>query len=217
MTNIVYILTIFSIIALLLGGKKQFTESYTGLTRKQNIWLGIIAACTVTPVIIFIAYVLYIAYVLNPSDHWYRQTQEHTAYHIYRSSFPPSGKIQTSLYMPTTIAGYSNGIRIIYDQNIYRPRPQGATGAIIVNEVGVPPTFDMASFIRTTSGMFTRRRVDVTTSFDLQGTLLEQEASGAARMGLKQLIFRTPDNVLIHISGMDTTDANLIQVANTLK
>lgn len=217
MSTIYYIIFITILFLFLLRNKSVFTNSYSGLSLKQKITSWIIFFVTFLPAFCFIVYILYTAYIVNPSEHWYKVAQSKTPYHIYRSTFPPSGKQQTSLYMTATFAGVSNATRIIYDRNIFQPKGKEESGPIIVYEVGIPPEFDEKAFIRSQLSSFTERKVEVSTATDGTGIFLEKPATNSATLQVAHLIFRTPDNVLIQISALKNIDTNLIQIANTLK
>jgi hypothetical protein len=217
MSTIYYIIFITILFTFLLRNKRTFTNSYDGLSSKQKVTAWTIFVITFLPALCFIVYILYTAYIVNPSEHWYKVAQSKTPYHIYRSTFPPSGKQQTSLYMTATLAGLPNATRIIYDRNIFQPKGKEESGPIIVYEVGVPPEFDEKAFIRSQLSSLTERKVEVTTAADGTGIFLEKPATNSASLAVAHLIFRTADNVLIQISALKNTDTNLIQIANTLK
>lgn len=217
MSTIYYIIIVAVIIIFLLRNKRRFTGTFTGLPSKQKLTIWFISLVTLVPIFCFIAYILYTVYILNPSDYWYNAAQKKTTYHIYRSSFPPAGKQQTTLFMTSSLAGLSNATRIVYDRNVFAKRDSAASGPIVVNEVGVPEDFNLDMYINTQIVDSTPRKVDISTSQNGTGILLEKNATTSASLAVSQLIFRTQDNVLIQISALRNPDTNLIQTANTLK
>ena len=208
-----FFVSVLTLIILLISYKK-FHFTGIGLTSKSK-------RLFVTLTILFIlptSFMVFNSYrKVSNDDFGYTNVTRKVNYHVYKPDPIPLGLVYASNFTSDKeLTGRRNAVSVTYDF-VYEQSPDiSESRPIVMKQIGVKNDFSIADFIVTESGVYsTQKEIPIANSKDGNGYLIKNKLGNSDET--KDLVYLTPDNVLIYISTVDSGEYDLIDLASSLK
>lgn len=200
----------FLIFLLLIASFKKFHFENTSISGKSKIFLAIITIVLIVPTISILTYGYLQA---NDKNYGYSNAQSKVGYHLYQPSYIPQGLVPLSFSNGKEMADKNNAVLIVYAPPINRKaEPENIpTPLVLFTQVQVDESFDLNAYISSKyKNTYSTKQVPLAKSKNQQAVYLEKKAT-------KVLMFVTNDNVLIHLTAINISLEDLMQMAESLK
>jgi hypothetical protein len=199
---------------ILIASYKKFHFRNLGLSpRSKRVFLAFLILFTLpTSFMVFTSY-----NKAHKDDFGYASVSKKVNYHVYKPDPIPLGMIYATNFTPDKeLAEKRNAVQVTYDfafeqsPNISESRP------IVLKQIGVKDDFSMADFLVMETGVYSNQKEILLPQAKGNVGYVIRENSNSGESN-KTLVFLTPDNVLIHISTMESGEHDLIDIASSLK
>lgn len=150
-------------------------------------------------------------------DFEYSFVSSRVNFHVYRPDPVPLGLVYaTNFVSGKDFGGRNDAIHVTYDFALDRVPDSVSSRLVVLKQVEVPKNFSIGNYLMSESGTYsTQKQLSLDISNDKNAYLIENKIPNGDIS--KNLIFLTPDNVLISISTVKSSEYDLLDIARSLK
>lgn len=150
-------------------------------------------------------------------DFGYSIASKKVNYHVYKPNPIPLGMVYaTNFITDKELAGKRNAVQVTYDFAFEQSPDISDSRPIVVKQISVSDDFSMSNFLTTEAGVYSiQKEVSLENAAGGNAYLIKDNVNTGEFM--KTLVYLTPDNVLVHLSTLDSGEHDLIDLASSLR
>ncbi len=204
----------FITLVLLLISFKKFHYLNSSLSFKDIKILIVLMLLFTIPT----AFIVYSGYSkIKNDDFGYKKAKFMAGYHIYRPDPIPLGMVHMTNFMANKeLAGRKYAVQVTYGFAFEKAIDINKSRPIVLKQVGIKGNFSLDEFLLSESEIYSSQETLKLENAKNEVAYLIKKGTGSKGVS-KTLIYVTSEDVLIHISTVDSSENDLIEIAMSLK
>jgi len=150
-------------------------------------------------------------------DFQFKFVSDRVDFHVYKPNPIPLGMVYVTNFIDgKDLAGRNDAIQVTYDYAFEQVPEAMSSRPVVLKQVEVPKNFSISQYLLTESGTYSiQKTMQLDNSVDKNAYLIENRLPNG--VSSKNLVFLTPDNVLISISTVESSEYDLLDIAKSLQ